>query len=140
MESFSSMEITRRNFSGMGHVGRERLARRIGFAHLLLKDIEKLRELAGDVKERELKKLEAARVEKDAVDTIYFPVAHLLPPIIVRASQLDSKKVFTNVLHRLGEKLNQRFYTTTGTFAQDFGSAMNAAIMNDSHQEIKRGR
>lgn len=87
MESFSSMEITRRNFSGMGHVGRERLARRIGFAHLLLKDIEKLRELAGDVKERELKKLEAARVEKDAVDTIYFPVAHLLPPVIEKASQ-----------------------------------------------------
>ncbi|KAG4030476.1 hypothetical protein MFRU_012g02090 [Monilinia fructicola] len=132
MESFSSMEITRRNFSGMGHVGRERLARRIGFAHLLLKDIEKLRELAGDVKERELKKLEAARVEKDAVDTIYFPVAHLLPPVIEKASQLDSKKVFTNVLNRLREKLNQRFYTTTGTFAQDFGSAMNAAIMNDS--------
>ncbi|KAJ8065427.1 hypothetical protein OCU04_006114 [Sclerotinia nivalis] len=134
MESFSSMEITRRNFSGMGHVGRERLTRRIGFAQLLLKDIKKLRELAGEVKERELKKLEAARVEKDAVDTIYFPVAHLLPPVIERALQLDSKKAFAGGLNRLSEKLNQRFYTTTGAFAKDFGSAINAAIMDDAQQ------
>ncbi|ESZ98037.1 hypothetical protein SBOR_1568 [Sclerotinia borealis F-4128] len=134
MESFSSMEITRRNFAGMGHVGRERLARRIDFAQLLLKDIEKLRELAGDVKERELKKLETARVERVAVDTIYFPVAHLLPPIIERAVQLDGKKIFTGGLNRLSGKLNQRFYTTAGVFAKDFGSTINAAIMNEPRQ------
>ncbi|TGO78924.1 hypothetical protein BELL_0049g00060 [Botrytis elliptica] len=134
MESFSSMEITRRNFSGMGHVGRERLARRIDFAQLLLKDMGKLRELAGEIKERELKKLEAARVEKDAVDTIYFPVAHLLPPVIERALQIDSKKAFTGGLSRLSDKLNQRFYTTTGAFAKDFSSTITAAIMEHTPQ------
>ncbi|PQE33040.1 PHD-finger domain-containing protein [Rutstroemia sp. NJR-2017a WRK4] len=132
MESFSSMEITRRNFSGMGHVGRERLARRIGFAQLLLKDIEKLRALAESVKERELKKLESARCEKDAVDTIYFPVAHLLPPVVEKALQFDIKKVFTSGLVELRAKLDQRFYTTTGAFVKDLSAKFTVAIMNDS--------
>lgn len=87
MESFSSMEITRRNFSGMGHVGRERLARRIGFAKKLVQDIEKVLSISRDVKEREQKKLESARVNKDAVDTMYFPIARQLPPVIEKALQ-----------------------------------------------------
>lgn len=87
MESFSSMELTRRNFSGMGHVGRDRLARRIDFAKILLKDIENLRDISASLKDRELRKLESARLEKEAVDTMYFPVARLLPPVIGKALQ-----------------------------------------------------
>jgi NuA3 HAT complex component NTO1 len=82
METFSSMEITRRNFAGMGHAGRPRLARRIEFAQTLIKDLERLKSLADDVVKREREKLVAVELEYDVVDSIYFPVAKLLPPVV----------------------------------------------------------
>lgn len=85
METFSSMEITRRNWAGMGQDGRPRLARRIEFAQALLQDLEKLKSLSGDVLARENEKLKAIDLEEDLVDTIYFPVAKLLPPIVDKA-------------------------------------------------------
>ena len=85
METFSSMEITRRNFAGMGSAGRPRLARRIEFAQSLIQDLEKLKSLADDVLAREGEKYKAVELEEDVVDTVYFPVAKLLPPIIDKA-------------------------------------------------------
>jgi NuA3 HAT complex component NTO1 len=85
METFSSMEITRRNFAGMGHAGRPRLNRRIEFAETLVKDLERAKDLADFIRKRELEKLTAVELEEDAVDTIYFPVAQLLPPMVTRA-------------------------------------------------------
>jgi NuA3 HAT complex component NTO1 len=85
METFSSMEITRRNFAGMGHAGRPRLQRRIEFAQALIQDLEKLKSLSDDVMKRETEKLRAVELEEDLVDTIYFPVAKLLPPVIDKA-------------------------------------------------------
>ena len=85
MEPFTSLEITRRNFVGMGAAGGVRLQRRIDFADSLLEDVEKLKELCGKIKERERQKLEDANVLKQIVDTVYFPVTPLLWPILQRA-------------------------------------------------------
>lgn len=85
MEAFSSMELTRRNFAGMGHAGRPRLNRRIDFARTLLEDLERLKILSNDVVARETEKLKASDLEVDVVDTIYFPIAKLLPPMVEKA-------------------------------------------------------
>jgi NuA3 HAT complex component NTO1 len=85
METFSSMELTRRNFAGMGHAGRPRLQRRIEFAQTLIQDLERLKTLAEGVKARERDKLTAAEVEEDLVDTVYFPIAKFLSPIVDKA-------------------------------------------------------
>ena len=87
METFTSMEITRRNFVGMGAAGRVRLQRRIDFAEQLQIDVEKLRSLCSDIKEREQQKLKNAYILKDIMDTVYFPIVPLLWPILDKAQQ-----------------------------------------------------
>ena len=85
METFTSLEITRRNFVGMGAAGNVRLHRRIDFADTLLEDVQKLRQLCTHIKEREQMKREEALTLKDTVDMIYFPIAPLLRPILFKA-------------------------------------------------------
>lgn len=85
METFSSMELTRRNFAAMGPSGRARLQRRIEFAEALVRDMEALQGLTGAVVQREAVKLEAVGVEEDFVNTCYFPVARELAPAIRKA-------------------------------------------------------
>jgi NuA3 HAT complex component NTO1 len=85
MEAFSSMEITRRNFAGMGAAGRPRLARRIEFAEHLEHDMERIRVLTDLVKQREAEKLQDVLVLKRMVDAIFFPIPRLLQPILDRA-------------------------------------------------------
>ena len=85
METFSSMEITRRNFVGMGAAGRVRLQRRIDFAEKLQHDVDNLRLLCELIKKREQEKLKDAEMLKDIVDTVYFPIAPLLWPILEKA-------------------------------------------------------
>ncbi|KAG9234851.1 PHD-finger domain-containing protein [Amylocarpus encephaloides] len=129
METFSSMEITRRNFAGMGHAGRPRLNRRIEFAQTLVSDLERVTRLAEDVMKREKEKLVAVELEEDVVDTIYFPVAKLFTPMVEKALVLDSKKVFTEGLKLLQQRVQSRFYTTTLAFAQDFGNVFHKGIL-----------
>lgn len=85
METFTSMEITRRNFVGMGAAGRVRLQRRIDFAETLRQDVDRLRMLCDEIKKREQEKLQDAEMLKDVIDTVYFPIAPLLWPILERA-------------------------------------------------------
>jgi len=85
LESFSSMEITRRNFAGMGAAGRPRLLRRIEFAELLQKDMDHLEQIVAGVTEREAKKLEDAETLRQLVDTVYFPVSNLLASVLKKA-------------------------------------------------------
>lgn len=85
MESFSSMELTRRNFAAMGPAGKARLSRRIEFAQMLLKDLDQLKTMSQEIVERERNKLEAAEMEQDFVDTVYFPVHKFLPAVVEKA-------------------------------------------------------
>lgn len=85
METFSSMELTRRNFATMGPSGKPRLIRRIEFAKTLIEDLEQLKALSLVLVQREQQKLEAAELERGFVDTCYFPVAKLLAPVVEKA-------------------------------------------------------
>jgi NuA3 HAT complex component NTO1 len=85
METFTSMEITRRNFVGMGAAGGVRLQRRIDFAEQVLQDVGKLREMCAKIKEREDHKLKDARMLKDVIDTVYLPITPILWPILEKA-------------------------------------------------------
>lgn len=85
METFTSMEITRRNFVGMGAAGRVRLQRRIDFAEKLQRDVEGLRVLCDRIRHREQEKLGDAEMLKDIIDMVYFPITPLLWPILERA-------------------------------------------------------
>ena len=85
METFSSMELTRRNFAAMGVSGQSRLKRRIEFAKTLFKDLEQLKSLSEEVVVRELVKLEDAELALDFVDSCYFPVAKHFVPVIDKA-------------------------------------------------------
>ncbi|KAI8626940.1 hypothetical protein F5Y19DRAFT_445173 [Xylariaceae sp. FL1651] len=127
METFSSMELTRRNFAAMGPSGKARLTRRIEFAQMLLKDLEQLKSLSQEIVDREQNKLDAAELERDFVDTCYFPVHRLLPPVIEKAIALD-KNLFQEGLLPLSSRLDQRFYTTTLTLAHDLCDVINNGI------------
>ena len=87
MEAFSSMEITRRNWAGMGAAGRPRLQRRIEFAAQLQRDMEQLRVLCSHIKEREAFKLRDVDILKTIVDVVYFPIPPLLQPILEKAQK-----------------------------------------------------
>jgi NuA3 HAT complex component NTO1 len=87
MEAFSSMEITRRNFQGMGAAGRPRLQRRIEFAEHLEDDMEQIRIICERKKELELVKLQDTMILKTMLDLIYFPIPKLLEPILEKAQR-----------------------------------------------------
>ena len=87
MDSFSSGDVTRRDYVAQGATGRSRLERRIEFGERLLQDLSRLRELSEMIKEREALKLTDATILKEMIDTIYFPIPPMLRPILDRALQ-----------------------------------------------------
>ncbi|KAG5944336.1 hypothetical protein E4U53_006898 [Claviceps sorghi] len=129
METFSSMELTRRDFSTMGPNGKARLARRIEFAEMILKDLAQLKDLSERIVQREQIKTDAAELEREFVDECYFPVAKHLPGVIDKAMSLD-KAIFTAGLGNLQSRVNRRFYATAMSFAQDLGDVIGTGIIN----------
>ena len=128
MESFTSMEITRRNFAGMGAAGGPRLQRRIDFAEQLQKDMSHLRMLCAEVKEREMEKLQDIKILKEIVDTVYFPLPPLLWPILEKAEFLDPKGVFTDDFKSIRTKLEERSYTSVSQFSTDIACVFKSAL------------
>ena len=85
LEGFSTMEVTRRNFAGLGAIGRPRLHRRIEFAELLQTDMRHLTQLCEHTREREELRLKELELLRELLDTVYFPVSALLMPVLQRA-------------------------------------------------------
>ncbi|KFA78002.1 hypothetical protein S40288_05252 [Stachybotrys chartarum IBT 40288] len=128
MESFSSMELTRRNFAAMGPGGKARLARRIQFAENLIHDLEQLKALSEEVVQREQVKVDAVELEQEFVDECYFPVSKLLLPAIEKAISLD-KDLFGDGLSQLQSHTEDRFHVTALSFAQELGEAISNGII-----------
>ncbi|KAH7126845.1 hypothetical protein B0J11DRAFT_287623 [Dendryphion nanum] len=128
MEAFSSMEVTRRNFTAMGAIGRPRLQRRIEFAERLEDDMEQMRVLCQHVKEREATKLKDVYILKSILDSVYFPLPKLLQPILDRAQALDSKGNFTEGFNEIQAKLDEQEYTSVQTFGEDIAAVLGSVV------------
>ena len=85
METFSSMEMTRRDFAAMGAVGGVRLQRRVDFGRDRSRDIKFLQKIGDQVQLRENEKVNDSDILRDLLETVYFPIPALLWPIIERA-------------------------------------------------------
>ncbi|GLI79099.1 hypothetical protein PoHVEF18_007424 [Penicillium ochrochloron] len=128
LETFSSMEMTRRDYVAMGVTGHKRLQRRIEFGELLHKDVEQLREMCRLVKEREEEKLKDAYMLRTLIDTVYFPIFPLLWPIFEKAQALDSKGTFAAGMSSIRQRLNERFYPSVASFSADLASLFTSEI------------
>ncbi|PGH32514.1 NuA3 HAT complex component NTO1 [[Emmonsia] crescens] len=128
LETFSSMEMTRRNFAGMGVAGAVRLQRRIGFADKLYLDLDRVRMLCDEVKKREREKLKDAETLRSIVDLVYFPIPPMLWPILEKAFALDGKAVFRLGLLSIRSKLEQRAYTSVSSFSRDLANVFTSEI------------
>lgn len=127
-ETFSSTEMTRRNFPGMGSAGLPRLERRLAFAENLLADMERLKLLAAQTLQREAIKLEAAELEEHAVDLMYFPIHKLAKPIIEKAISVETKTFFTDGLELIKKGVDSRFYASAIIFAKDLCYVLRKGI------------
>ncbi|KAL2866184.1 putative PHD finger domain protein [Aspergillus lucknowensis] len=128
LETFSSMEMTRRDYAAMGGTGRKRLQRRIEFGERLYRDLDRLRILCDEVKKREREKLKDAEILRSIVDTVYFPIFPLLWPIFEKAQGLDSKGIFRQGLAAVRTKLEQRYYPSVSTFSAHLASVFTSEI------------
>lgn len=87
METFSSNELTRRDFAAMGASGGPRLQRRIDFAVQLQTDMLNILEICSQIKTREEGKLQDVETLKSLIDTAYFPIPALLQPVLRKAQR-----------------------------------------------------
>ncbi|KAF2837885.1 hypothetical protein M501DRAFT_912817, partial [Patellaria atrata CBS 101060] len=143
MDTFTSMEITRRDFAAMGAAGGPKLQRRIEFAEMLEGQMEKVRSLCEKLKEREKLKLNDVGILSSIVEVVYFPIPKLLRPILERAQTLDPKGIFRKEFDEIQAKLAERSYTTVSTFSRDMGAVFsnvtglsNLSDVNDAHQQL----
>lgn len=128
MDTFSSFEVTRRDYKAQGAVGRARLERRIDFAETLAADLERIRAMCEMVKQREAEKLEEAIMLKQIVDTVYFPIPPLLWLILEKAFKHDTRKVYTIGLRKLQSRLVDRAYTSVAPFSADLARVFAADL------------
>ncbi|KAJ5581219.1 hypothetical protein N7450_007520 [Penicillium hetheringtonii] len=128
LETFSSMEMTRRDYVAMGVTGYKRLTRRKEFGEWLYKDLDRLRMLCDEVKKREREKLKDAEMLRSIVDLVYFPIFPLLRPILEKAQVLDGKGVFAAGLQSIRKRLNERFYPSVASFSADLASLFTSEI------------
>lgn len=151
LESFSSMEITRRNFAGMGAAGGPKLQRRIELAEILQKDMGHLAGLTAQARKREELRLKEIEVLVELVNNVYFPIPPLLWPILQRAQKyvsghihavsyienaktdalfrLDEKtKVFRAGFDALADRLRDRYYTSVADFSRDMSLVFSQVL------------
>ncbi|KAF7587560.1 nuA3 HAT complex component nto1 [Aspergillus hancockii] len=128
LETFSSMEMTRRDYVAMGGAGGKRLQRRIEFGERLYHDLGRLRTLCDEVRKREREKLKDAETLRSIVDTVYFPIFPLLWPIFEKAQGLDGKGIFRQGLLSIRTKLEERHYTSVSAFSADLARVFTSEI------------
>lgn len=85
METFTSMELTRRNFVGMGAAGRPRLLERIEFAEGRERELDHIQQLCTKIKQREDLKIGDVELLRTIVDSCYTPLVPLMLPAIDKA-------------------------------------------------------
>lgn len=87
METFTTSEISRRDFAALGPSGAPKLERRIEFSMQLEKEMAMVQRICTQLLEREALKLQDAESLARLIDTVYFPTTPLLRPILERAKR-----------------------------------------------------
>ncbi|KAJ5238731.1 Zinc finger PHD-type [Penicillium chermesinum] len=123
LETFSSMEMTRRDYVAMGVTGHKRLQRRIEFGEHLYKDLDRLRMLCDEVKKREREKLKDAEMLRSIVDLVYFPIFPLLWPVFEKAQSR-----WESGIRCWFNRLQERFYPSVASFSADLASLFTSEI------------
>lgn len=132
METFSSFEVTRRDYKAQGAAGRARLERRIEFAEMLAKDLERIRNICEQIRDRERLKLDEARLLREVVDTVYFPISSLLAPMVSKAIGLDRKGIYGERLAKMQSLIDNRHYSSVTAFFTDFAKIFEEDIGFDA--------
>lgn len=88
MNSFTSVEVTRKNYGAMGHtVGTKKLERRKEFAGGLMRELERLKEVTGRVEGREKGRIGEVERIKEYVDLVYFPEVPLMREVLEKVER-----------------------------------------------------
>ncbi|KAI5845302.1 PHD-zinc-finger like domain-containing protein [Morchella snyderi] len=86
MNSFTSVEVTRKNYAAMGHtLGTKRLEKRKEFTDGLISILGKLKDVTMRVEMREAERVKDAKALKDSLGSIYFPEVSLMREILEKA-------------------------------------------------------
>lgn len=126
LDTFTSMEMTRRDFAAMGAIAGPKLQSRIEFAENLEMDLERILGLCAKAKTREELKIKDVDLLRTLVDTVYFPIPTLLWPILERVQETDSSYgYFKKGLSEIQTKLEHRFYVSVAVFASDIGQVIH---------------
>ncbi|KIW02172.1 uncharacterized protein PV09_06336 [Verruconis gallopava] len=130
METFTSMELTRRNFVAMGAIGRPRLLERISFAEGREKELERIQLLTSIIKQREDLKNKDVQLLRTIVDSCYAPLVPLMLPAIDKAISLDDNNhfYFTASLEGLRSKVNERVYHSVIPLAHDLANLLRDKV------------
>lgn len=166
METFSTMEITRRDFVAMGAAGGPRLQRRIDFAQMLESEMLSVIELCKQIRQREALKLKNVNLLKDTVNTVYYPISGMCWPILEKAQWLArapptdqvgtkaatdvvdaGKRQFTEGFRSIQTKLQKRWYSSVNAFSADLGKVFhlvtgleNVTDIIEAHQLLSDSR
>ncbi|KAL7268075.1 hypothetical protein RUND412_009318 [Rhizina undulata] len=127
MDSFTSVEVTRKNYAKMGHTqGTKKLERRLKFANVLKDDLSELSSVVANVVGRE--KVEVARAEmlRDFMDTAFFPEIPLIRGLHNRAERLDGHGVFKYGLALIKDRLEHRLYPEIEAYVKDLRSVLDS--------------
>ncbi|KAH0613042.1 uncharacterized protein H6S33_009422 [Morchella sextelata] len=134
MNSFTSVEVTRKNYAAMGHtLGTKRLGKRKEFTDGLISILGKLKDVTMRVEMRETERVEDAKALKDSLDSIYFPEVSLMREILEKAESVgytcsqDHERVFEQGFSLILDRIENRLYPTVETFAMDMLSVLNSA-------------
>ncbi|KPI43512.1 NuA3 HAT complex component NTO1 [Cyphellophora attinorum] len=146
MDTFSSFEVTRRDYKAQGAAGRARLDRRIEFAETLEKDLERIKALCELVKQREDAKIAEARLLKDVVNIVYFPILPLLDTVLQKAIKHDKESTYRNDLSDLQTRIQSGEFTSITSFSKSFAQIFadrlksNAATFAEIMQQVSGRR
>ena len=131
MDTFSSFEVTRRDYQAQGATGRRRLDRRIGLAETLEQDLERIRQICDLVKQREIEKLNDARLLKNLIDIVYFPIPALLTPIVEKSLKHD-KGLYRAALIKLQSRNQGGHYMSVTAFSAELVQIFAEALGSEA--------
>ncbi|KAA8896111.1 hypothetical protein FN846DRAFT_893552 [Sphaerosporella brunnea] len=126
--SFTSIEVTRKNYASLGRTqGEKKLERRKDFAGDLEKDLLGLMSIVKAVREREDGRVMDVEMLEDFVDAMFFPERPLMSNVLEEAQELDTSNLFQLGFGLIRDRLENRLYPSVSAFALDVRSVLKSS-------------